>query len=92
MAMLLSRMSVLSAIEHLKGTDVYTSIEEMPYFEIDIHGKPAFVDCVLPANDFSIKGNPDPRCTEFVEGDELRCHCGLRWDAKEDRPPCPHGR
>lgn len=37
-------------------------------------------------------GEPSKRCTLLVENDEHVCHCGLRWDAKEERPPCPHGR
>ncbi len=28
-------------------------------------------------------------CSTQRQGDELICWCGLRWDATEDRPPCP---
>lgn len=32
---------------------------------------------------------PNTACPVRREGDELVCVCGLRWDAKEERPACP---
>lgn len=33
---------------------------------------------------------PRPCSIRGWGADQLSCHCGLQWDAREQRPPCPH--